>query len=268
MHVNRAFAWTDPAELLAFIADVSFAHLFVPSPEGPLVAHVPVVVTADGNLRFHLARANPPADHLDGTVALASFAGPDAYISPDWYRSADQVPTWNYVTVEARGRVRRLSETDLIGNLDALSIAHETRLLPKKPWGRAKMRPGLFEGMLKAIVAFELEVENLRGTRKLGQNKNSDDREGAVAGLEAAGKPEVAALMRNSSPRCLGEGDHAQHGGGGIRVEHAPHVRGSSGGRSDPNPAKRAPFTAAAPPPLHRASRGPPPPANAGEDLE
>ena len=198
MHSNRIFHWTDPAELLAFIADISFAHLFVPSPEGPLVAHVPVVVTADGNLRFHLARANPPASFLDGAVALASFAGPDAYISPDWYVSADQVPTWNYVTVEARGPVRRLSEEDLVGNLDSLSIEHEGRLLPKKPWTRGKMRPGLFEGMLKAIVGFEMEVEDLRGTRKLGQNKGAADVEGAAAGLELAGSPAMAALMRSA----------------------------------------------------------------------
>ncbi len=198
MHSNRIFHWTDQAELLAFIADISFAHLFVPSPEGPLVAHVPVVVTCDGNLRFHLARVNPPAKYLDGAVALASFAGPDAYISPDWYVSADQVPTWNYVTVEARGPVRRLSETDLIGNLDSLSITNERRLLPKKPWTRGKMRPGLFEGMLKAIVGFEMEVEDLRGTRKLGQNKEAADAEGAATGLDAAGHPEMAALMRGA----------------------------------------------------------------------
>jgi transcriptional regulator len=196
MHPNRSFHWTDRAELLAFVADVSFAHLFVPSPEGPLVAHMPVVVTDEGNLRFHLARANPPARHLDGALALASFAAADAYISPDWYVSADQVPTWNYVTVEARGAVRRLSETDLIGNLDALSAIHEARLLPKKPWTRGEMRPALFEGMLKAIVGFEMEVRELRGTRKLGQNKDLADVEAAAAGLEAAGQRELAALMR------------------------------------------------------------------------
>jgi transcriptional regulator len=198
MHSNRTFHWTDPTELRAFIAEISFAHLFVSSPDGPLVAHVPMVVTADGNLRFHLARANPPAKFLDGAVALASFAGPDAYISPDWYSSADQVPTWNYLTVEARGPVRRLSESDLIGNLDTLSVQHEGRLLPKKPWTRGKMRPGLFEGMLKAIVAFELQVEDLRGTRKLGQNKGTADVEGAAAGLEATGQYEMAALMRGA----------------------------------------------------------------------
>jgi transcriptional regulator len=197
MHPNRLFAWTDRDELLAFVADVSFAHLFVQGAEGPLVAHVPVVVTPAGNLRFHISRANPVAKRIGGAAALASFAGPDAYISPDWYLAADQVPTWNYVTVEVRGPARPLPEADLIGNLDDLSAAHEGRLRPKRSWTRAKMRPGLFEGMLKSIQGFELVVEDIRGTRKLGQNKDEANRLAAAAGLEAAGETSLAALMRS-----------------------------------------------------------------------
>jgi transcriptional regulator len=198
MHPNRVFAWTNREEMLAFVAQTSFTHLFVQGPDGPLVAHLPVVVTPEGNLRFHLARANPVAKHLDGAVALASLAGPDAYVSPDWYLAADQVPTWNYVTVEARGPVSAVPDAGLVGNLDDLSATHEARLLPKRPWTRAKMRPGLFEGMLKAIQGFELIVEDLRGTRKLGQNKDAANRAAAAAGLEAAGRADVAALMRSA----------------------------------------------------------------------
>ena len=199
MHANRAFRWQDEAAMLAFVGEVSFAHVFVEAPDGPLVAHAPLVVTPEGNIRFHLASANAAAPHLDGAVALASVAGPDAYVSPDWYESADQVPTWNYLAVEIRGTVSRLPESGLVAILDQLSAAHEGRLLPKRPWTRAKMRTGLFEGMLKAIIGFEMVVDDLRGTRKLGQNKKSADREGAAAGLEAAGQMKMAALMRAES---------------------------------------------------------------------
>jgi transcriptional regulator len=199
MHSNRIFHWTDRDAMLAFVDQISFAHLFVNSPEGPLVAHTPIVVTGEGRLRFHLSRANLPSQHLDGAQALISLAGPDAYVSPDWYGSDDQVPTWNYVTVEARGKVRQLPEAGLVEILDALSASHEARLAPKHPWTRGKMRPGLFEGMLKAIVGFEMTVEELRGTRKLGQNKKPAEIEGAAEGLTAAGRPDLAALMRDAS---------------------------------------------------------------------
>ena len=80
--------------------------------------------------------------------------------------------------------------------LDELSATHEARLLPKRPWTRAKMTPGRFEAMLAGIHAFELEVTSLRGTAKLGQNKNAAEMAGAAAGLDAAGRGEVATLMR------------------------------------------------------------------------
>jgi len=199
MHRNPRFHWKDRDEVLDFIRVTAFAHLFVEGEDGPLVAHAPVVVTRDGHLRFHLARANPVAKQLDGRVALASFAGPDAYISPDWYGSDDQVPTWNYVTAEAKGRVALLSQTDLAGQIDDLSAEHEGRLLPKRPWTRAKMSPGLFDGMLKAIVGFEMTVESLIGTRKLGQNKGAEDIGGAVAGLRDCGRGDMADLMAQAS---------------------------------------------------------------------
>lgn len=196
MHPNRRFHWDDREAMLALIGEVSFAHVFATTPDGPRVAHAPVVVTRAGHLRFHLARSNALAPHLDGTTAVASLAGPEAYISPDWYGTDDQVPTWNYLAIEAEGRVRRLGEEDLVILLDELSAAQEARLLPKKPWTRAKMTPGRFEAMLPAIHAFELEVTALRGTYKLGQNKSAAEMAGAAAGLEASGKHEVAALMR------------------------------------------------------------------------
>ena len=196
MHPNRSFHWQDREAMFGFVADVSFAHIFAATPDGPRVAHAPVVVTRDGHLRFHLARSNLLAKHLDGLTALVSVTGPEAFISPDWYGTDDQVPTWNYLAVEAEGPVRRLSEDELIAQIDELSARHEARLLPKKPWTRAKMSPGRFDGMLKALAGFELRVEALRGTEKMGQNKSAAEMNGAAAGLEAAGHLAVAALMR------------------------------------------------------------------------
>ncbi|HEV2865013.1 MAG TPA: FMN-binding negative transcriptional regulator, partial [Allosphingosinicella sp.] len=61
-----------------------------------------------------------------------------------------------------------------------------------------KMSAGRFEGLLKAIVGFELSVEALRGTRKLGQHKAEAERRGAVEGL-APHHPLMAALMREAA---------------------------------------------------------------------
>lgn len=194
MHPNRTFAWTDRDAMLAFVADVSFGTICV---EGPFVVHAPVVVDTPDRLRFHVANGNRAAKHLDGARAIASFLGPDAYISPDWYGTPDQVPTWNYLSVEAEGQLRRMDENELATLLDDLSAAHEARLAPKPAWTRGKMTPGRFEGMLKAITGYELAIGDLRGTRKLGQNKRGDELDGAIAGL-APFNPAVADLMRGA----------------------------------------------------------------------
>ena len=190
MHPNRAFAWQDKEAMLAVVAEIAFCTICV---EGPVLVHAPVVVAGPDRLRFHVSRGNRAGD-LEGKRAIVSCLGPDAYISPDWYGVPDQVPTWNYLAVEAEGPLRRLDEEELATLLDDLSAAHEARLAPKPAWTRAKMSGGRFEAMLKAIIGYELAIEELRGTRKLGQHKPAQV-EAAAAGLEPF-NPAVAALMR------------------------------------------------------------------------
>jgi transcriptional regulator len=194
MHPNRAFAWQDRAAMLAFVAEIAFATI---AAEGPVLVHAPVLVAGPDRLLFHVARGNRAK--LDGRRAIVSVLGPDAYISPDWYGTDDQVPTWNYLAVEAEGPLRRLDEAELADLLDGLSAAHEARLSPKPLWTRAKMTPGRFEGMLKAIIGYELGIEELRGTRKLGQNKDQATRLAVAAGL-APFNPALAALMAEEDP--------------------------------------------------------------------
>lgn len=198
MHPNRRFHWDDRDEMLGLVAELSFGAVFATGPDGPSVAHVPVIVARrPDRLRFHIARSNGLVRVFDvGAIALAVFTGPEAYVSPDWYGTPDQVPTWNYIAVECEGTVRRLDQTELVQLLDDLSETHEARLAPKKPWTRSKMTPGRFEAMLPAIIGFELTIEAMRGTVKLGQNKRPDEITGAIKGLEGCGRRGIATLMR------------------------------------------------------------------------
>jgi transcriptional regulator len=164
-----------------------------------MIAQAPVVVREIGGeiaLDFHLSRGSVLSPHIvQGFAAIALAAGEDAYVSPDWYASADQVPTWNYRSVEAHGFVAPLSHAELIEQIDALSAQEEARLAPKTAWTRHKMSPGRFETMLRGIVGGRLTVERMTGTFKLSQNKSPEDRLGAAAGL--GGHP-LADLMRKT----------------------------------------------------------------------
>jgi transcriptional regulator len=196
MHPDPAFAWSDEATMRRFVAARGFAHLCVAVGDRPLVAHVPVVVTDDGALRFHIALANRVMPHLDGATAVASVPGPDFYVSPDWYGMADQVPTWNYVAVEIEGVVRRLDATALLDQIDRLSAVFEDRFAPKPAWTRAKLAPARIAAMCEGIAAFELSPSIWRGTAKLGQNKPAAARARVADALAAMGRAADADAMR------------------------------------------------------------------------
>jgi transcriptional regulator len=165
----------------------------------PAAAHAPIVRAGDRAFRFHLARGNRLTPHLDGARVLLSLVGEHGYITPNWYRPpGDQVPTWNYVAVEIDGTTRLLPDEALVEQLDRLAEVHEPGLSPV-PWSRAKMDPAKFDAMRNAIRGFEVTVEAIRVTNKLGQNKSAHDREGVIAGLEASGNTTLAAAIRRTS---------------------------------------------------------------------
>lgn len=196
MHPAAAFAAPEREGLLAWLAENPFLAVFASAPDGLRVAHAPAIVRQAGDevvLDFHLSRNNALTPILAaGADALAVSQGPDAYVSPDWYARPDQVPTWNYVAVEAEGPVSTLDEAGLVALLDALSAQAEARLTPKPPWTRDKMSPGRFEAMLGAITGFRLRVRRLEGTFKLSQNKPASE-QARVA--QALGDHPVARLM-------------------------------------------------------------------------
>jgi transcriptional regulator len=199
MHPNRLFHWDDRDAIRDFVRQAGFGALFAATPDGPRVAHLPVVWLNDDTLGFHLSRGNGLTRHLDGATGLFTVQGPDAYVSPDWYGlGPDQVPTWNYVAVELEGRVAKMDRDALVAQIDALSHEQESRLAPKLEWTRAKTDPKKIEMMLNAIKGFTLEVQAWRGTLKLGQNKPQAAREYVAHQLDTLGRRAVAHWMRHA----------------------------------------------------------------------
>ncbi|KRC81235.1 FMN-binding negative transcriptional regulator [Sphingomonas sp. Root241] len=198
MHPNPTFRWEDREAMRGFVAQLGFGALFAATPDGPRVAHVPVVWLDETTLGLHVARGNGIARHLDGATGLFTAHGPDAYVSPDWYGTGpNEVPTWNYVSVELEGRMVRTDRDALRAIIDALSHEQERRLAPKPEWTSAKVDPALLGKMLDAIIGFRLEVTAWRGTRKLGQNKPESARHAAADALDAQGRRAIAHWMRN-----------------------------------------------------------------------
>lgn len=167
--------------------------LITHGPDGLQANPVPFLLDANagphGTLRAHVARANPVWREAGGTDVLVVFQGPQAYVSPNWYPSKAEhgkaVPTWNYVTVQGRGRLQAIEDPRWLRSfLTTLTTVHEAA--SPKPWSLDDAPAEYLEKMFGAIVGLEIELAApLVGKWKVSQNRPAADRAGTVAGLAA-----------------------------------------------------------------------------------
>ena len=178
----------DRAASLAFAEARGFGTVCAWDGTKPVASSLPFYLdyADDGTplAAFHVARHNALAGLADGTSSwLMAVNGADAYVSPDWYASPDQVPTWLYRAVHLTGTVRKQSDDELGRHLDALSAKFESWLAPKPPWLSSKMTAGRLEAMKKAIVGLVMTIEDVEGSFKLNQHKSDVDYAAIAAAL-------------------------------------------------------------------------------------
>jgi transcriptional regulator len=174
------FFQPDRAASLAFAAARGFGTVCAHDGARPVASALPFCLEYlnDGTpaVAFHVARGNALAALADGKSNwLIAVNGADTYVSPHWYASPDQVPTWLYQAVHLAGPVRIMQDQELSEHLDALSAKFEGWLAPKPPWTTAEMTPGRREAMMKAIVGLKMTVEDIQGSFKLNQHKSDVD---------------------------------------------------------------------------------------------
>jgi transcriptional regulator len=190
MYIPAAFRETRLEVLQALIREHSFATLISEVDGQPFATHMPFLLDPtrgpNGTLRGHMARANPHwRSFSEATVALVTFQGPHAYISPSWYLSEPAVPTWNYSAVHAYGTPTLLSEWhDVRKLLEDTVNTFESGFAEQ--WSTARAGEDYIARLGQGITAFEIPIDRLEGKRKLSQNRLSDI-ESAAAGLLAHG---------------------------------------------------------------------------------
>lgn len=196
MYVPDYFREDRPDVLHDAMRRIGFATLVT---QGLDANHLPMLL--EGNvLRGHVARANPVWKAGEGE-ALAIFLGPHAYVSPSWYPSKAEtgkaVPTWNYITVHARGTINWVQDADwLRAHVGALSATHEAGR--DQPWSITDAPASYVDGLLRAIVGFELTITKLEGKWKLSQNRDDADRAGVRESLLRDGHHALSRLMGES----------------------------------------------------------------------
>jgi transcriptional regulator len=191
MYVQPQFRM-NRAECLAFAAARGFGLVVAYDGARPVASPLPFHLDygRDGSprARFHVARGNPMAAlAARGGQWLIAVSGADAYVSPEWYVSPDQVPTWLYEVVHLSGTVRALPGP--LETVEAQTQQFEAAKRDDAGWQVDRVTPGRLSAMLKAIVAIEMDVELVEGSAKLNQHKSDADHAAVVVGLRAASEP-------------------------------------------------------------------------------
>src|SRR5256714_7028064 len=212
MYVNPAFK-VHPDASLAFAQARGFGLVVACDAGRPIAAHLPFrLIEADGQvpkLEFHVARANPLGAIAEkGGTWLVAVQGHDAYVSPDWYASADQVPTWLYEAVHLSGPVRVIPGDHTQGHTERLSAKFVAWLEPKPPCKLDKVADKRREMLLKAIVAVEMTVESIEGSFKLNQHKSDEDHFAIATALGAQDDASAQAIAK----RMIALRPHLEYG--------------------------------------------------------
>lgn len=199
MHIPPAYAVAEH-ELREELARRPFGHLVTCGASGLRTTATPFIFETDaGGERYlvgHIAGRNGQAsDLVSGMSALAVFGGPQAYVSPRWYREKPDLPTWNYVGIQVHGTLEPIDDEP--GKRRVLSRTAEVMERHRaEPWSLEEADPERVATLLPHIRAFRFAIERLEGAHKLSQNKPPVERLNVIRGLLESGEPDALAVAK------------------------------------------------------------------------
>ena len=170
------FKEEDPEVVLKFMRDHPFVFLTGVNEENkPVATQVPVFIDEKEGKLFLTGHIMRNTDHHkafeQNRNVLAVFTGPHVYVSGTWYSNPQQASTWNYMSVHVRGAIRFGNEEDLIAILKRLTLHYENN--NQASTTIFDNLPSEYTGpLLKAIVAFEVEITSIENVFKLSQNRD------------------------------------------------------------------------------------------------
>jgi len=185
MYIRSTYKHDDIEAIKRLIQNTGLATLVTNHTPYPCMTNTPleIVDTSDSfYLEGHMAKANPHWRLFEKTPeVLVHFLHPaHHYISSSWYE-AEEVPTWNYMSVQIQGKVSLITDKSqkwallkrLTDRYEA-SVGEHLNLdaLPQK-----------IKNQVDGITAFHIIPESIDATFKLSQNRSLNDQDAVVKAL-------------------------------------------------------------------------------------
>ena len=192
-----------------FVRDHPFAFIAgSDAANNPVATQVPLFIDERDKKLFLTGHIMRNTDHHkafeQNQNVLAVFTGPHTYVSATWYDNPYQASTWNFMSVHAKGTIRFGNEEELIAILKRLTLHYENNRttsttvfdnLPVEYTGR----------LIKAIVAFEIEVTSLEHVFKLSQDRDEKSYDNIIDKLkqQSGDAEEIAVIMENRKSKVF-----------------------------------------------------------------
>lgn len=170
------FKEEDPEVVLEFMRNHPFVFLSGVSEENkPVATQIPVFIDERDGKLFLTGHIMKNTDHHrafeKNPNVLAVFTGPHTYVSATWYDDPHQASTWNYISVHAKGVIRFGDYDDLVAILKRLTLHYENNNTASTTIFD-NLSSEYTEKLMKAIIAFEVEISSIDNVFKLSQNRD------------------------------------------------------------------------------------------------
>lgn len=189
MYRYEHFTENNKEKINAFIKRFPFAVLSVAQSDGEVMAtQVPLLFKPDDE-HVLIGHVYKNSDHYNALIknpkVLLIFQGPNAYISAEHYPDKQSASTWNYMSVQIRGRLKFLNQKGLEDALKLLTNRFENPA--ESPSSYEKIPQGYIARLSKHIAGFEIEIKDFEATFKLSQNQTEKTFDSILKTLENQG---------------------------------------------------------------------------------
>lgn len=182
------FKEKDQQVILDFIHQHPFAFMTGCDEKGkPVATQIPVFIEERKGQLYMTGHMMRQTDHHKAFEknpnVLCVFTGPHTYVSASWYSNPHEASTWNYMSVHVKGQLRFLDEQGLIDVLKKTTLHFENGNT-NSPTVFHNLSEAYTSRLMKAIIAFEIEVEGIENVFKLSQNRDKESYHNIIEKLE------------------------------------------------------------------------------------
>jgi transcriptional regulator len=178
----------DHEKVIDFMKANAFALITGIGEDYPVATQIPLSIEIKEGKIFLQGHIMRKTDHHlafeKNNRVLVLFTGPHCYVSANWYTDPSMGSTWNYMTVQAKGKISFTGEE---GTYNAVKAVSDQYTGTAGAAAFDNLSKEYIDHMMKAIVGFTIEIESMEHTFKLSQNRDIASQKNIITQLKQRG---------------------------------------------------------------------------------